>query len=540
MNVALIITDTRGRIKYWNSEAERMFGHHESDVIETLIEIIIPQRFRAQHREGLRRTVASGVSKLSGKSIELFGLRADGSEFPVEMSLASWLGPKGLEIGAKLKDITERREKEQRLERLAHHDALTGLINRAGFEAALKNPASLKGSTVLALDLDGFKEVNDTFGHAVGDSLLQAVSLRLVGNLEQTSTVARMGGDEFGVLLPGTTKCEKALYVAAHLRDVFLEPFAICGQHIQIGLSIGAAISPLHAADAEELLVKADMALLAVKKAGGRGVRIFDGNIDDEMQDRRAFKDELRNASDSSEWELVYQPQVRLSDGTLIGVEALLRWNHPQRGFLAPAAFISILEKHLTANQVGDWVVDESCRQLAYWRDQGIDVPRVSFNLFAAQFGNTTLTTSISSALEKYALKPSDVEIEITETVVLRSDDQILKTLKALRESGVNIALDDFGTGFASLSTLSQLPVTRLKIDKAFVADLGVRPQGSAIVSAVVSLAQGLNLEVVAEGVETEEQRLRLMALGCHEGQGFLFGKPAKPSDLLENRRSAA
>ena len=540
MSVALLITDVSGRIAFWNSAAEAMFGHRECDVIGKPIETIIPERFRDQHREGMRRMAQTGVCKLAGKPLELFGLKSDGTEFPVEMSLSSWMGPGGIEIGAKLKDITERRAKERRLERLAHHDALTGLVNKAGFLTALENPKTLDGATVFAIDLDGFKEVNDTFGHAVGDSLLQAVSLRLVAHLEQSGTVARMGGDEFGVLLPGITDCQNALTIALTLCDGFLEPFAICGQYIQIGLSIGVAMAPVHASACEELLIKADMALLSAKKAGGRGVRLFDGSIDEEMQDRRALKDELRRANDSCEWELLYQPQVRLSDGELIGVEALLRWNHPDRGFLTPAAFITTLEKHLVANQVGDWVVDESCRQLALWRNEGIEVPRIGLNLFAAQFASSTLAAAIGSAIERYALQPSDLEIEITETVALRSDDQILATLKHLPDAGVKIALDDFGTGFASLSTVSQLPVTRLKIDKTFVADLGVRPHGNAIISAIVSLARGLHLEVVAEGVETEEQRLRLIALGCREGQGYLFGKPVRAEELLKFHRSSA
>ena len=212
-----------------------------------------------------------------------------------------------------------------------------------------------------------------------------------------------MGGDEFGVFLPGLKSEKEALSIAEALCDALLEPFAICGQHIQIGLSVGIAMSPLHASAAEEFLLKADMALLAAKKAGGRGVRVFDGSIGKEMQNRRALKDELRRADASDEWELLYQPQVRLTDGKLIGVEALLRWNHPDRGFLAPAAFITTLEKHLVANQVGDWLVDESCRQLASYGEQGLEVPRIGFNLFATQFTSSTLASVISSAVEKYS-----------------------------------------------------------------------------------------------------------------------------------------
>jgi len=305
----------------------------------------------------------------------------------------------------------------------------------------------------------------------------------------------------------------------------------LSGHRMQIGLSIGIGLAPLHAEDAEELLLRADLALLEAKKTGQDNIRVFDPPIANQLTARRAFKDELRLATERGDWELTYQPQVRLSDQELIGVEALLRWKHPERGLLFPADFLNTLETHLVAHEVGEWVIDEACRQMAVWRMQGLDVQRMALNLFAAQFTNGNLGTTISQALEKHALSPADIEIEITETIALRSDDQILTALSELRDCGINIAFDDFGTGFASLSTLARLPVTRLKIDRSFVHDLCNRPQGAAIVSAVISLGRSLNLEVTAEGIETDEQRIRLLALGCREGQGYLFGKPVAASD---------
>ncbi|MEE2794623.1 MAG: EAL domain-containing protein [Pseudomonadota bacterium] len=531
MGLALITSNAAGKITYWNPAAEDIFGHSASEAIGKPIEIIIPERFRDHHVAGMKRVSTTGVSNLSGKTIELVAVRKNGSEFPVEMRLASWLGPDGIEIGAQIHDITDRRERELRLEHLAHHDALTGLANRNGFSKKLEAVIARGHATVFAIDLDRFKEVNDTFGHAVGDTLLQGVAVRLVGLLEPGATVARLGGDEFAILLPGNGAQSIATATAKRLNDAFKEPFVLSGHRMQIGLSIGIGLAPLHAEDAEELMLRADLALLEAKKIGQDNIRVFDPPIANQLIARRAFKDELRLATERGEWELTYQPQVRLSDQELIGVEALLRWKHPERGLLFPADFLNTLETHLVAHEVGEWVIDEACRQMAVWRMQGLDVQRMALNLFAAQFTNGNLGKIIGRALEKHALSPGDIEIEITETIALRSDDQILTALSELRDCGINIAFDDFGTGFASLSTLARLPVTRLKIDRSFVQDLCNRPQGAAIVTAVISLGRSLNLEVTAEGIETDEQRIRLLALGCREGQGYLFGKPVPASD---------
>jgi len=532
IGLALITTDAEGRITFWNPAAKTLFGHAPSEVIGRPVELIIPERFRAEHAAGFKKVAAGCTSKLSGKSVELVAVRQDGTEFPIEMRMASWLGPAGVEFGAQIHDITERRQRERRLEHLAHHDALTGLLNRTGFRERLEECLGMhRAATILAIDLDGFKAVNDTFGHAVGDSLLQAIAIRFTALLEQTGTIARVGGDEFALLLTCREDVVAARQCAARLIEAFQEPFQLAGHNLQIGISVGIGLAPIHAEDLDELLLRADLALLAAKKAGGRCMRMFDAPLAGQLSARLAFEDELRVATERGEWQLFYQPQVRLSDNALIGVEALLRWNHPQHGLLTPATFLETLETHLVAYEVGTWVIDEGCRQLAAWRKEGLIVPRMGLNLFAVQFVSGILEKTISGALEAHGLLPNDLELEITETIVLRSDDQVLSSLIALRDSGVHIAFDDFGTGFASLATLGQVPVTRLKIDRSFVRDLGHTPQSEAIVSAVVSLARSLHLEVVAEGIEDDAQRLRLLRLGCESGQGYLFGKPVSGID---------
>lgn len=289
MGLALITSNAAGKITYWNPAAEDIFGHSASEAIGKPIEIIIPERFRDHHVAGMKRVSTTGVSNLSGKTIELVAVRKNGCEFPVEMRLASWLGPDGIEIGAQIHDITDRRERELRLEHLAHHDALTGLANRNGFSKKLEAVIARGHATVFAIDLDRFKEVNDTFGHAVGDTLLQGVAVRLVGLLEPGATVARLGGDEFAILLPGNGAQSSATATAQRLNEAFKEPFVLSGHRMQIGLSIGISLAPLHAEDAEELLLRADLALLEAKKIGQDNIRVFDPPIANQLLARRAI-----------------------------------------------------------------------------------------------------------------------------------------------------------------------------------------------------------------------------------------------------------
>jgi len=443
------------------------------------------------------------------------------------MTICSWLGVQGTEIGAQIQDITARRGREARLQHLAHHDVLTGLRNRSGFIDRVAECLTEQGAAaLLALDLDGFKSVNDSFGHSTGDALLQAIAVRLAASVDTDGVLARIGGDEFALLLPGSDNPLIARAQANQILDAFSQPFQIAGHLLQVGTSIGFSLAPLHASDAEELHLRADLALLAAKKEGGRKVRMFDAGMATQLAAQRAFRTELRQATERDEWELFYQPQVRLSDSEIIGVEALLRWRHPSRGLILPAIFLPVLETHRTAFEVGNWIINEACAQLVRWRSAGRQLPRISVNLFVAQFTSSDLVQIVKEALERHALQPTDLELEITESIALRGGQHIVTSLNQLRAAGVGIALDDFGTGFASLSTLKQIPVTRLKIDKTFVEDICSEPHSAAIVSAITSLAHSLNVEVIAEGIETLEQRDMLIQLGCGAGQGYLFGRP--------------
>jgi predicted signal transduction protein with EAL and GGDEF domain len=309
--------------------------------------------------------------------------------------------------------------------------------------------------------------------------------------------------------------------------DAFDRDFSIGGHELRLSTSVGFALAPMHATDAEELLLRADLALIEAKRHACGIVRMFDRGLENRLLAQRAFRDEVRHATIAKEWELYYQPQLGLTDNRLLGAEALLRWNHPTRGLIAPGVFLETLEKHAVAAEVGRWIIDEACGELVRARSGGIPLPSISINLFAIQLRSAGIEKTVLDVLEHHSLEPSDLELELTETVVLRQDARSLAELLALRQAGVRIAFDDFGTGFASLSTLKGFPVDKLKIDKSFVGDVTRSPHSRAIVGGIAHLARELGLELVAEGVETTAQRDALLELGCEIGQGYLWGMPA-------------
>ncbi|MFC3690695.1 putative bifunctional diguanylate cyclase/phosphodiesterase [Chenggangzhangella methanolivorans] len=537
-SLATVATDHVGRITFWNPAAERMFGRSRDEVVGRSIEIIMPERFRAQHAAGMRRMTESGESRLAGKSVEVVGVDGAGREFPIEITISSWPGARGREYGAHVQDISERKIRERRLEHLARHDPLTGLLNKAAFGEEVARLLGEHGTaTAIRLDLHRFKSINETFGHDVGDALLQTVALRLRSCLDETAIVGRVGADDFAALLPHDDE-GAAREVAARLLALFESPFHVSRFAIPLAAAIGLAFAPAHAVEAEDLLARAEFAMLGAKPEARSACRAFDDSMANQLAARRAFKDELRRATVRGEWELFYQPQVALDDMTLSGCEALLRWRHPQRGLLSPAAFMPTLETHLIAFDVGRWTLDEACRQLAAWRAEGRDVPRIAVNLFAAHFHSGALKADVEAALARNGLSPEDLEIEITETIALNSDDDAMRSLSELRDMGVGLALDDFGTGFASLSTLKRFPVSRLKIDRSFVQDICDNAMGRAIVEAVASIGRSLSIEVVAEGIERDEQAQMVRRLGCQIGQGFLYSKP-QAADALFGQAAA-
>lgn len=531
---ALVVIDASRNISFVNKSAERMFGYDKAELVGKTLDLIIPARLRGAHNAGIARVAAGTPSKLSGKTVEVSALRRDGSEFPIELSLSVWQGPNGVSMGGIIRDISERRQRDMRLYRLAHQDTLTGLPNRLQFDVQLEDALERGEATgLLLVDLDGFKKVNDTLGHATGDTLLQALAVRLPAALDANAMVARLGSDEFAVLLRGIDKPAAVAAAANSLLHSFEQPFEIGDHLLKLGVSIGGAVAPRDGGDSEELMASADLALYRARQQGG-SYRIFEPGMRNAVAVRRALQDELLRAIKAKEFVLHYQPQVCLESGRVLGAEALLRWKHPSRGLLAPADFLAVLETHSGALTVGNWILDEACRQSAAWRAQGFAPITMAVNLFAAQVNAGTLAETVTLTLSRHGLPANALELEVTETIALDYEERTLAPFRKLAKAGVGLAFDDFGTGHAALSTIKRFPLTVLKVDRSFVRDMLRDPQDAAIVRAVLGMASDMGLSVVAEGIETRAQEAALYAMGCRIGQGYLYSK-ALPAADFEN-----
>jgi diguanylate cyclase (GGDEF)-like protein len=437
------------------------------------------------------------------------------------------------ELQAVRRYVAARDAHVAKLFRLTQHDALTGLLNRDALRARLTDCAtSHTAAALLILDLDGFKYVNDTLGHGAGDDMLRIVSMRLRQAAREEDTAARLGGDEFALLLNGVAEPEVAMTVAQRLISEISQPVMLDGQPINIGVSAGVAIYPRHGGEAGQIFANADLALYQAKSEGRHCARLYDTSLRAMAQSKVLRDTELRLALERGEFEMFYQPQLRLSDNTLVGAEALLRWRHPVRGLLPPTEFLPALEGGPLGAKVGTWVIETACKQAAIWRSGLAPDFRIAVNLFGMQFRSGDLPAWVMAALNKAGLPPHALEIEITENVILRHEDDVIEPLRELRGLGVGVAFDDYGTGFASLSMLTRYPVSRLKIDRAFTHAICDSPAEAAIVRAVLTLAGALGLQVTAEGVETQAQLHMLRAQGCDEAQGYYFGKPMSADDF--------
>jgi diguanylate cyclase (GGDEF)-like protein len=421
---------------------------------------------------------------------------------------------------------------EHELRKLAHYDSLTGLPNRTSLhDRAAAVLATGEPIAILLFDLDGFKDVNDVFGHGTGDGLLRAIGMRLGAMLDEGQLLARLGGDEFVVLAPGLGDPRKAWRLADRFRSAFEESFPVDGQDLRLDTCLGVAVSPYHGDTVEKLLCHADLALYRAKESGGGAIAFYEPHLRREVENRQLLQHELRHALDRGEFELFYQPQVRLADGAVVGAEALLRWRHPVHGLLPPSRFLDVLELMPLASAVGEWVLDNAIAQAARWAANGNPL-RVGINLFASQFRTGSMSDQLSASLERHCLPAHLIEVELTETIAVKRIRGVTQTLAALRKRGVGIALDDFGTGYASLSLLRDFPVTRLKIDRGFVAEISGPSDRSPLVESVLTLGRAFGLAVVAEGVETKMQANWLRSRGCAEAQGWLFGRPVPAAEF--------
>jgi len=434
-------------------------------------------------------------------------------------------------------DITERRQAEARIEFLAHHDVLTGLPNRVllrdRFEQALaRAQRSRKHVAMLYLDLDNFKMVNDTLGHAAGDQLLLEAVKRLIHCTRDSDTISRQGGDEFILLLNEIPDMETVERVAADILRQLAEPVEINGHAMNASCSIGVAMYPQDGSDFDSLLQKADTAMYNAKDAGRNTYRFFDDRMNRQAHEHLMLQNRLHQALYRAELLLHYQPQLDADSGKVTGVEALLRWHNPELGDVPPARFIPVAEDCGLIVPIGAWVIEQACRQAQAWRQAGLPDLTMSVNLSALQFRRAGLIETVAGALARSGLPPYLLELELTETIMLQDVENTLDTVRQLKALGVRLSIDDFGTGYSSLSYLKRFAVDRLKIDQSFVRDINTDPDDAAIVTAIIQLARSLRLGIIAEGVETPEQLAFLREAGCSEVQGYLFSRPLAPAAL--------
>ncbi|MBF0143343.1 MAG: EAL domain-containing protein [Magnetococcales bacterium] len=464
---------------------------------------------------------------------ELWNRRLNGEVYPQWLSIDTIKDPVGRilhSIGI-FSDLSTLKSVEARLAHLAYHDPLTGLANRLLFQDRLSREIALArrhASTVavLLLDLDRFKHANDTFGHNAGDLILVEAARRLQAVIRETDSIARMGGDEFTIILNDVKSFEGTIRAAEKILASFAHPMVVEAQEIFIGASIGIAVYPSDGDDVDTLIKNADAAMYLAKERGRNNVQFFQKGMQEDSGRRLTLESGLRRALERGELLLHYQPKVDLASGNMVGMEALVRWERPGTGLVPPGEFIALAEETGLILPMGAWILETACRQTRRWVDQGHDHLRVAVNLSARQFRSGDLVATVRDILQKTGLPPRNLELEITESMVMQDIERVIATLSEFGAMGLHISMDDFGTGYSSLSYLKRLPIHSLKIDRSFVRDLATDPDDAAIVSAIISMARNLHLKVVAEGLETLEQLAFLRQSGCDESQGYHFSRP--------------
>lgn len=526
------------RFKYVNPFLVGMFGYSAEELLDQMgpLDLILPE----QHAFVIEQMQLRAAGVL-GHNYELTGLRKDGSTLPVMvLGSPSVIGGLPASVGTVL-DISAQKAAEQRIRELADYDVLTGLPNRRllreRFEQLLAAAEREKSEiAVIFLDLDHFKRVNDSLGHSVGDELLCEVARRLDSVVRRIDTLARLGGDEFIFAMPGFHTAA-AVEVARRLVEVFSRPFEVAGHELTVTPSLGISIYPHDGRDLETLLRNADTAMYRAKEMGRNAFQFYSSEMNTTTLDRLLMESNLRRALVQNEFILHYQPLVNLETGLIIGVEALIRWLHPELGLIMPDRFIHVAEETGLINPIGDWVLCEACRQAKAWCDAGLPPICMAVNVAPVQFRQAGFVEMVAGALATSGLDASRLELELTERTVMHDADINMGTLSALHRMGVELSLDDFGTGYSSLAYLKRFPVGKLKIDRSFVNDLETDPDDWAIASTIVSMGRSLRMTVLAEGVEKVEQLALLRKMGCDMAQGYYFSRPMSADGMADMLR---
>ena len=533
---ALLISDAHGRITMANRQVESLLGYSMEDLMGRLVEELVPVRFRDKHPSMREDFAAAPNTRQMGKGLATKALRKDGSECDVDISLSRIETDEGVFFASALRDITERIQADEKIWELAFHDQLTGLPNRILLSDRLKQAISASSrsgisGTLLFIDLDHFKTLNDTLGHDVGDLLLKQVAQRICACVREEDTVARVGGDEFAVILAGlsrsvveATRVTQA--IAAKILAALGQPYLLGQVSHSSTASIGATLFQGYRASADELMKQTDLAMYRAKDAGRNLLRLFDPTMAATVAKRVALEKDLRLALVAKQFVLHYQAQVNGADH-VTGAEVLVRWHHPERGLVSPADFIPLAEETGVILALGQWVLETACCQLEQWaRLPAMAHLTLAVNVSALQFAQTDFVAQVMAVVQRTGANPMRLKLELTESLLVGNVADTIGKMVSLQSQGVAFALDDFGTGFSSLAYLSRLPLDQLKIDKSFVNDVLTNPGDAAIARTIIALAHSLQLGVIAEGVETSAQREFLAGAGCHAYQGYFFGRP--------------
>jgi diguanylate cyclase (GGDEF)-like protein/PAS domain S-box-containing protein len=534
----IVTIDDDGVILNANLSVERIFGYSLTEVVGSNIAVLLPE-FDTRQRDGsIYNFLANSFGTVVGVGAEVMGLHKDGTSFPVHLSVSELRVEKRRLFTGTIRDLSENRLLAQRVDYLANHDPLTDLPNRSLFSQRIEQAVerARESDTMVAVvtaDLDGFTTVNDSLGHDSGNLILRETARRLAQCTGAEGSAARLAGDEFALIVTGLASLDEVAATVDRVREVLARPYIVQGAELAIAADMGVAVYPRDGDTAIEIMRNAEVALHAVKRLTDSRLGFFETSMSSALTERLTLERSIKAALGGDQFELFFQPQVRLDDFRLVGAEALIRWRHPELGIITPEKFIPVAEETGLIVPMGTWVLRSACRHLRHWTDLGLTSLRLGVNISGRQFREQNLPDVVADAITEVDVDATNLDLELTESMLMADGEGTLKMLRALSHLGVTLSIDDFGTGYSSLAYLKRFPVDTIKIDRAFVRDLDQDEDGRAIANAIISLAHSLSMKTIAEGVESETQAATLARYGCDEIQGYLIGRPLPAAEFL-------